>query len=212
MCVYVFVQYDTRTNWRTGEERADRAGVKSEGGCTYGNDAVFDFPSTPCENIHAADGVIWSRYCVWRYVSDFDLYIYIYTHTYVYIHMSIHICIHMYTCVYIYTQARTHTNKYSCICGQITWAYACLYGEYIHTYIFMSTLAPLLDDTHTHICIYSYTHKHACFWICIHRKWAYMHVTQTNSGGGARRVAEVQEEESSRATGATTISRQLATW
>jgi len=58
MCVYVFVQYDTRTNWRTGEERADRAGVKSEGGCTYGNDAVFDFPSTPCENIHAADGVI----------------------------------------------------------------------------------------------------------------------------------------------------------
>ena len=31
VCVYTCMQYDTHTNWRTGEERADSAGVKSEG-------------------------------------------------------------------------------------------------------------------------------------------------------------------------------------
>jgi hypothetical protein len=47
VCVYIYMPYDTHTHWRTGEERADPAGAKCEGGCTYGNDAVFDFPTTP---------------------------------------------------------------------------------------------------------------------------------------------------------------------
>jgi len=42
VCVYIYIENDTHSNWRTGEECADRAGAKSEGGCTYGNDAVFD--------------------------------------------------------------------------------------------------------------------------------------------------------------------------
>jgi len=46
------------THWWTGEERADPAGAKSEGGCPYGNDAVFDFPTTPWGSIHADHCVI----------------------------------------------------------------------------------------------------------------------------------------------------------
>ena len=57
-CVYVYMQYDTHKNWRRGEERVGSAGVKSEGGCTYGNDAFFDFRSTLWGSIHADDGVI----------------------------------------------------------------------------------------------------------------------------------------------------------
>jgi len=54
------MQYDTHTNWRTEEERADRAGAKSAVARTYNDDAFFDFPSTPWGSIYARGGMICS--------------------------------------------------------------------------------------------------------------------------------------------------------
>jgi len=52
------MQYDTYTSWRTGEERAARAGAKSAAARTYDNDAFFDFQSTPWGSVYARCGVI----------------------------------------------------------------------------------------------------------------------------------------------------------
>jgi len=56
--IYIYILYETHTNWWAGEKWADKAGAKSEGGCTYNNDAVFDFPSTPWGSIHVHGGVV----------------------------------------------------------------------------------------------------------------------------------------------------------
>jgi len=52
------MQYDTRTNWRTGQEQADRAGAKSAVTRTYNDDAFFDFLSTPWGSVYARGGVL----------------------------------------------------------------------------------------------------------------------------------------------------------
>ena len=65
-CIYLYILYDTHTNWWTGEKRADKAGVKSEGGCTCNNeggctcnnDTVFDFPRTPWRSIRVHGCVV----------------------------------------------------------------------------------------------------------------------------------------------------------
>ena len=54
------MQYDANTNWRTGQERADRAGAKSVVARTYNDDAFFDFTSTPWGKMYARGGVICS--------------------------------------------------------------------------------------------------------------------------------------------------------
>jgi len=68
LCVYIHMQYDTHTNWRTEEERADRGGAKSKMvRKKYNEVAFFDFPSTPCGSMYARrGGVIWSWCCIWK--------------------------------------------------------------------------------------------------------------------------------------------------
>jgi len=48
------MQYDTHTNWQTGEERTDKGGAKSAAARTYDDDddAFFDSPSTPWGSTH----------------------------------------------------------------------------------------------------------------------------------------------------------------
>ena len=58
VCANIYMQYDTYTSWRTGEERAARAGAKSAAARTYDNDAFFDFQSTPWGSVYARCGVI----------------------------------------------------------------------------------------------------------------------------------------------------------
>jgi hypothetical protein len=52
------MQYDTHTDWRTGEERAATASAKSAVARTYDDDTFFDFPSTPWGNVYTRCGVI----------------------------------------------------------------------------------------------------------------------------------------------------------
>jgi hypothetical protein len=51
------MQYDTHSNWWTGEEWADRACAKSAAAGTYDDDAFFDFPNTPWGRIYARGSV-----------------------------------------------------------------------------------------------------------------------------------------------------------
>ena len=57
VCVCIHMQYDTHSNWWTGEEWADRACAKSAAAGTYDDDAFFDFPNTPWGSIYARGSV-----------------------------------------------------------------------------------------------------------------------------------------------------------
>ena len=60
VCVHAYMQYDTHTNWQTGEEGTDRGGGKSAAARTYDddNDVFFDFSSTPWGSVYTRGGVI----------------------------------------------------------------------------------------------------------------------------------------------------------
>jgi hypothetical protein len=60
VCVHTYMQYDTHTNWQTGEEGTDRGGAKSAAARTYDDDddAFFDSPSTPWASVYTRGGVI----------------------------------------------------------------------------------------------------------------------------------------------------------
>jgi len=55
VCVYIYIQYDTPTHWRTGKERADRAGAKSAGAGTFRDDTGFDFLRKLWGRMHTND-------------------------------------------------------------------------------------------------------------------------------------------------------------
>lgn len=120
VCACIYMQYDPRTHWRTGEKRAYRAGAKSAAGRTYENDTFFHFPSTLWGIIHVDGGVIWPWYhisiIIWRHTSDCDINMYIY----------IYICIYTYACIYL------HIHKYD-IHANSDVLYICAH-IYIHTY------------------------------------------------------------------------------
>jgi len=58
VCVNIYMQHDTHTNWQTGEEGTDRGGAKSAAARTYDYDAFLDFPSTPWGSVYTRGGVI----------------------------------------------------------------------------------------------------------------------------------------------------------
>ena len=140
VCACIYMQYDPRTHWRTGEKRAYRAVAKSAAGRAYDNDAFFHFPSTLWGIIHVDGGVIWPWYrisiIIWRHTSDCDIYIHIYIHVYLHIYMYI------FTHTYIWYSRKQWGIIYMCAhkYTHISYSRKWWCEIYTHTYINVCTI------------------------------------------------------------------------